>query len=166
MRARIAIPPKSQGENRSTHTAVPKSPQVSFQSPQNKTKAFQAPPEGSSRLGGRHPGLGQPSKQKLLPLCLLLFTSTSHAPRFIFNFSATTPTWSAAPTGHQACIRLLTKVVTFAPDTRQQPPHPAWQGWRQKLSRSHGHPQCPPSQPAHTWHYWTLWKRSNPHRSH
>lgn len=38
MRVRIAIPPKSQGKNRSTHTAVPNSPQVSFQSPQNKTK--------------------------------------------------------------------------------------------------------------------------------
>lgn len=161
------MPPKSQGKYRSKHTAMPKRPQASFQSPQNKMKAFQAPPECSDRLGCRRPCLGQPSEQKPLPLLsLLLLTSTSHSPQFIFNLSATTPRQSAVPTGQQACTRLLTKTVSFAPDTRQQPPHPAWPGGRQKPTRPHGHHRCLPSQLAHTLHYWALWKRSNPHRSH
>lgn len=139
MRVRIAIPPKSQGENRSTHTAEPKSPQVSFQPPQNKTKAFQGPPERSSRRGRRRPGPGQPSEQKLLPLYLFLFPSASHAPHFSFNFSATTPTRSAGPTGHHACTRLLTKVVTSAPHTRQPPTPPGRGGGR----NSAGHTATP-----------------------
>lgn len=97
MRVRIAIPPKSQGKTRSTHTAVPKSPQVSFQSPQNKTKGSKHHLSAPIALAADARAWANQTSRSYSPVSLLLLTSTSRSPHFIFNYSATTPTQSAAP---------------------------------------------------------------------